>query len=88
VTQKIPGFFLRTAPSAGALYPVENYLVVNRVEGIEPGIYHWNLWSRKLELVKAGDWFARVAGGRAQPGHGQPGRGGLCLERDFWKEHL
>jgi len=55
VTQKIPGFFLRTAPSAGALYPVENYLVVNRDEGIEPGIYHWNLLEQELELVKAGD---------------------------------
>lgn len=32
---------LRTVPSAGARHPFETYLVVNRVTGLEPGLYRY-----------------------------------------------
>jgi len=48
-------YLLRTAPSAGALYPVETYLAVHKVEEMEPGIWHLNLPEFSLELLKEMD---------------------------------
>lgn len=48
------GLVLRTAPSAGALYPVETYLVINRVTGIEAGLYHYAVRRAELEQIKRG----------------------------------
>jgi len=55
------GFGLRTAPSAGALYPVETYLVVHAVEGIEPGIYHYAVEKHELDQLKTGDFRTDIA---------------------------
>ncbi len=49
------GHGLRSAPSAGALYPIEVYLVVHRVEGLKPGLYHYGVRDHALELVRASD---------------------------------
>lgn len=32
---------LRTVPSAGARHPLETYVLVNRVDGLDPGLYHY-----------------------------------------------
>jgi SagB-type dehydrogenase family enzyme len=47
---------LRAAPSGGALYPVELYIAVHNVEGVEPGLYHFHVSDTSLELIKAGDF--------------------------------
>jgi len=44
----------RTAPSAGALYPVETYVAVNNIPGLAPGIYHYSVMHHALELVRKG----------------------------------
>jgi SagB-type dehydrogenase family enzyme len=47
--------YLRTAPSAGALYPIETYLSVQNVEGIASGLYHFDPVLFQLELLKDKD---------------------------------
>jgi SagB-type dehydrogenase family enzyme len=61
ITQVRQNYGLRSAPSAGALYPVETYLVINAVEGIEPGVYHYGVESHELEQLKTGDFRAEIA---------------------------
>ncbi len=39
---------LRTAPSAGALYPLEIYVLVGKVNGIEPGLYRYVSQDHKI----------------------------------------
>jgi SagB-type dehydrogenase family enzyme len=42
----------RTAPSAGALFPLEIYLLVNNVENLQTGVYKFNPINHELKL-----WF-------------------------------
>ena len=63
ITATRGGFGFRTAPSAGALYPVETYLSIHRVERVEPGFYHYCPDNHQLELLKKGDFRQEVARG-------------------------
>jgi SagB-type dehydrogenase family enzyme len=48
---------LRAAPSAGATYPLDVFIFIGRdgVEGLEPGIYHYDVANHSLSLHKEGD---------------------------------
>jgi SagB-type dehydrogenase family enzyme len=86
------GLPARTAPSAGGLYPIETYLVAHRVEGLEPGVYHYAVLDHALEQIEtvpAADLRRRAAAAALD----QP-IAGLCdavvvwtavLERTLWK---
>ena len=56
ITQKVQGVSLRTTPSAGALYPIETYLVINAVSELEAGVYHYAVETHELEQLKQGDF--------------------------------
>lgn len=63
VTAKVPGYYLKTAPSAGALYPIDIYAVVGEggVDTLAPGVYHFRPKNHSIECVKEGDVRAAVA---------------------------
>lgn len=65
--------FYRASPTAGALYPIETYVLVNKVEELEPGLYHYRVagvdilerpiveGSHALEQLASGDLRAEVS---------------------------
>jgi len=53
----------RTVPSAGGLYPIEIYPVINNVKDLNKGIYHYNIKDHELEFLKEGDYRSEVAKG-------------------------
>jgi len=60
IQRKERGFEYRTAPSAGALYPIETYIIINNVKNIAQGVYHYNIESHYLEELKKGDYRSEI----------------------------
>jgi SagB-type dehydrogenase family enzyme len=44
-------YLLKTSPSGGARHPIEVYPIISRVEGVEPGIYHYSAEHHALERL-------------------------------------
>ena len=61
ITAKAFSPWYRTVPSAGALHPIDTYLVVNRVEGLDPGVYFLNVTDFSLEMKNKGDFSLQIA---------------------------
>ena len=81
----------RTVPSSGALYPLEIYPIVHRVEGLEPGIYHHAIQDHQLEQVQLGDFRQSLV--KAGLNQEFLGEANVCFvvsgifQRTRWKYH-
>jgi SagB-type dehydrogenase family enzyme len=63
---------MRTAPSAGAIYPLRAYLVAGNVADVPPGVYRYDPDGHDLQLIIKGDKRKRLA---------QAAFGQSCLEQ-------
>jgi SagB-type dehydrogenase family enzyme len=57
----------RAAPSTGALYQTEVYVIAGTVQGLEPGLYHFCPGDFSLRRLRAGDVRAAVAAAADDP---------------------
>lgn len=46
----------RTAPSAGATFPLEMFLLISNVDGLKKGLYHYHPDGHQLDFIREGDF--------------------------------
>jgi len=61
VTARERGQAFRAAPSAGACYPIDTYVVANRVEGLDAGLYRHDVEGASLVRLRRGDLSGAIA---------------------------
>jgi SagB-type dehydrogenase family enzyme len=82
----------KTSPSAGALHPIECYVIAWNVSDLAQGLYHYDVGSNELRRLRSGDLrksAVRAASGQTWIG----GAAFLCVltavfERSLWKYQL
>jgi SagB-type dehydrogenase family enzyme len=85
-------FATKTSPSAGALHPIECYVLAWNVRGLPPGLYHYDVAADQLRRLRRGDLRREAI--RAASGQRWVGSAGfLCIltavfTRSLWKYQL
>ena len=75
----------RAAASAGALYPVEVYLVCGELPGLAAGVYHFAPAEFSLMRLREGDYRGNLAGALADPAVSASTPAYLVLSTNFWR---
>ena len=57
----------RIIPSGGALYPLELYVHVSHIDGLEPGLYHYDPEDHELDVLRRGDESLTITRSLVQP---------------------
>jgi len=65
-------FYYRSVASAGALYPFELYIAALNVPNLDVGIYHHNVFSRSLTILRPGNPLSEVSRAIGIEEEGQP----------------
>jgi SagB-type dehydrogenase family enzyme len=78
----------RTAPSGGALYPLDLYLAVHRVDGLAPGLYYYNPLDHALSVVRAESVTGALADACVYPAAVQTSAVTFVLSAMFWRSRF
>ena len=76
---------LRAVPSGGGLYPLELWVFAHRVEGLEPGLYHFDPLANALESIEAGAQAATLADASVYPELARTAAAVLVVSAMFWR---
>jgi SagB-type dehydrogenase family enzyme len=77
----------RPVPSAGALYPLELYVVALDVEDVDAGVHHYNPYRHRLEAVRRAD-RADVARALVEPALVDSAAALVVLTAMFWRSRF
>ena len=75
----------RAAASAGALYPVEIYVVCGDLPGLAAGVYHFSPADFNLVRLREGDHRGTLANALADPAVAASTPASLVLTANFWR---
>lgn len=68
LTHTLGKYTLRSAPSGGALYPVDMYVVAMAIDSLAPGVYHFHAGDSSLTTLVEGNLGRRLAGAALDQG--------------------
>jgi len=81
------GELRRPVPSAGALYPLELYVIALAVTGLAPGVYHYDPFRHRLALVRPAP-FDGVRKALVDPGLADLASAFVVVTSVFWRSRL
>ena len=75
----------RAAASAGALYPIDVYLVCQDIPGLDAGVYHFAPETFALRPLRKGDYRAELVEAAGQDQNFATAPGTLVFTANFWR---